>query len=151
MKKIIPQQKINIKFAGHYENKIIKAIISWALPSAIIFLIWNFLMKKMSGAPSSVLNFGKSRGKIYGENEIKITFGDVAGVNEAKEELKEIIEYLKTPDKFLNIGGKLPKGILLVGPPGTGRTLLAKAVAGEAKAPFFSMSGSRQRILQNPW
>jgi len=135
-------QKNNIKFAGQYENKIVKALISWVLPFAVIFLIWNFLMKKMGGAPSSVLNFGKSRGKIYGEDEIKITFGDVAGVDEAKEELKEIIEYLKTPDKFLNIGGKIPKGILLVGPPGTGKTLLAKAVAGEAKAPFFSMSGS---------
>jgi len=96
----------------------------------------------MGGAPSSVLNFGKSKGKIYGEDEIKITFEDAAGVDEAKEELKEIIEYLKTPDKFLNIGGKIPKGILLVGPPGTGKTLLAKAVAGEAKVPFFSMSGS---------
>jgi cell division protease FtsH len=135
-------QKNNIKFSGHYENKIIKAIISWVLPLAVIFLIWNFLMKKMGGAPSSVLNFGKSRGKIYGEDKIKITFGDVAGVDEAKEELKEIIEYLKTPDKFLNIGGKIPKGILLVGPPGTGKTLLAKAVAGEAKVPFFNMSGS---------
>ena len=135
-------QKNNIKFAGHYENKIVKAIISWVLPFAIIFLIWNFLMKKMGGAPSGVLNFGKSRGKIYGEDEIKITFNDVAGVDEAKEELKEIIEYLETPEKFLNIGGKIPKGILLVGPPGTGKTLLAKAVAGEAKVPFFSMSGS---------
>ena len=135
-------QKGNVKFSGHYENKIIRAIVSWVLPLAIIFLIWNFLMKKMGGAPSSVLNFGKSRGKIYGEDEIKITFGDVAGVDEAKEELKEIIEYLKVPDKFLNIGGKIPKGILLVGPPGTGKTLLAKAVAGEAKVPFFSMSGS---------
>jgi cell division protease FtsH len=135
-------QKNNIKFSGHYENKIIKAIISWVLPFAIIILIWNLLMRKMGGAPSSVLNFGKSRGKIYGEDEIKITFADVAGVDEAKEELKEIIEYLRTPDKFLNIGGKIPKGILLVGPPGSGKTLLAKAVAGEAKAPFFSMSGS---------
>ena len=96
----------------------------------------------MGGAPSSILNFGKSRGKIYGEDEIKITFEDVAGVDEAKEELKEIIEYLSTPQKFLNIGGKIPKGILLVGPPGSGKTLLAKAVAGEAKVPFFSMSGS---------
>jgi cell division protease FtsH len=99
-------------------------------------------MRKMGGAPSSILNFGKSKGKIYGEDEIKITFEDVAGVDEAKEELKEIIEYLSTPDKFLNIGGKIPKGILLVGPPGSGKTLLAKAVAGEAKVPFFSMSGS---------
>jgi cell division protease FtsH len=135
-------QKNNVKFAGYYENKIFKALISWVLPFAIIFLIWNFLMKRMGGAPSSVLNFGKSRGKIYGEDEIKITFDDVAGVDEAKEELKEIIEYLRTPEKFTDIGGRIPKGILLVGPPGTGKTLLAKAVAGEAKAPFFSMSGS---------
>ena len=135
-------QKYNIKFSGYYENKIIKAIISWVLPFAIIILIWNLLMRRMGGAPSSVLNFGKSKGKIYGENEIKITFDDVAGVDEAKEELKEIIDYLKTPEKFLNIGGRIPRGILLVGPPGTGKTLLAKAVAGEAKVPFFSMSGS---------
>jgi cell division protease FtsH len=135
-------QKYTIKFAGYYENKIFKAIISWVLPFAIIFLIWNLLMRKMGGAPSSVLNFGKSRGKIYGEDEIKITFQDVAGVDEAKVELQEIIEYLRTPQKFMSLGGKIPKGILLVGPPGTGKTLLAKAVAGEAKVPFFSMSGS---------
>jgi cell division protease FtsH len=131
-----------IKFSGYYENKILKAIVSWVLPFAIIFLIWNLLMRRMGGAPSSVLNFGKSRSKIYGEDEIKITFQDVAGVDEAKEELQEIIEYLRTPQKFITLGGKIPKGILLVGPPGTGKTLLAKAVAGESKAPFFSMSGS---------
>jgi len=135
-------QKNNVKFAGHSENKIISTIISWVLPLAFMILIWNLLMRKMGGAPSSVLNFGKSRGKIYGEDEIKITFEDVAGVDEAKEELKEIIEYLGYPQKFLDIGGRIPKGILLVGPPGTGKTLLAKAVAGEAKVPFFSMSGS---------
>jgi len=135
-------QKANIKFSGQYENKIMKAIISWVLPFAIIILIWNLLMRRMGGAPSGVLNFGKSRGRIYGEDEITITFDDVAGVEEAKEELKEIIEFLRTPQKFLNLGGKIPKGILLVGPPGTGKTLLAKAVAGEAKVPFFSMSGS---------
>ncbi|OPY77623.1 MAG: ATP-dependent zinc metalloprotease FtsH 4 [Syntrophorhabdus sp. PtaU1.Bin153] len=135
-------QKYGIKFAGYYENKIFKAIISWVLPFALIFLVWNLLMRRMGGAPSSVLNFGKSRGKIYGEDEIKITFQDVAGVDEAKEELREIIEYLRTPQKFMVLGGKIPKGILLVGPPGTGKTLLAKAVAGEAKVPFFSMSGS---------
>ncbi|MBP6941133.1 MAG: ATP-dependent zinc metalloprotease FtsH [Syntrophorhabdaceae bacterium] len=135
-------QKNNIKFTGQYENKFLKAIIAWVLPFAIIILVWNLLMRRMGGAPSSVLNFGKSRGKIYGEDEIKITFDDVAGVDEAKEELKEIIEYLEYPQKFLDIGGKIPKGILLVGPPGTGKTLLAKAVAGEARVPFFSMSGS---------
>ncbi|HOP85203.1 MAG TPA: ATP-dependent zinc metalloprotease FtsH [Syntrophorhabdaceae bacterium] len=135
-------QENKIKFTGYYENKIIKAIVSWVLPFAIIILIWNLLMRRMGGTPSNVLNFGKSRGKIYGEDEISITFDDVAGVDEAKEELKEIIEYLRNPNKFLNIGGRIPKGILLVGPPGTGKTLLAKAVAGEAKVPFFSMSGS---------
>jgi cell division protease FtsH len=135
-------QKNSIKYAGRSENKIISTIISWVLPLALMFLIWNFLMRKMGGAPSSILSFGKSRGKIYGEDEIKITFEDAAGVDEAKEELKEIIEYLRYPQKFLDIGGKIPKGILLVGPPGTGKTLLAKAVAGEAKVPFFSLSGS---------
>jgi len=135
-------QENKIRFTGYYENKIIKAIVSWVLPFAIIILIWNLLMRRMGGTPSNVLNFGKSRGRIYGEDEINITFDDVAGVDEAKEELKEIIEYLRNPNKFLNIGGRIPKGILLVGPPGTGKTLLAKAVAGEAKVPFFSMSGS---------
>ncbi|MBA4418500.1 MAG: cell division protein FtsH [Syntrophus sp. (in: bacteria)] len=134
--------KYNVKFTGYYDNKLLKGIISWILPFAIMILIWNLLMRKMGGAPSNVLNFGKSKGRIYGEDEIKITFEDVAGVDEAKEELKEIIEFLATPQKFLNLGGKIPKGILLVGPPGTGKTLLAKAVAGEAKVPFFSMSGS---------
>jgi cell division protease FtsH len=135
-------QKANVKFSGSFENKLLRIIIEWVLPFAIIILIWNLLMRRMNGAPSGVLNFGKSRGKIYGEDEIKITFDDVAGVDEAKEELQEIIEYLRYPQKFLDLGGKIPKGILLVGPPGTGKTLLAKAVAGEAKVPFFSMSGS---------
>jgi len=135
-------QKNNVRYAGRSENKVLSAILSWVLPLALMFFIWNLLMRKMGGAPSGILSFGKSRGKIYGEDEIKITFEDAAGVDEAKEELKEIIEYLRFPQKFLDIGGKIPKGILLVGPPGTGKTLLAKAIAGEAKVPFFSMSGS---------
>lgn len=135
-------QKSNIRFSGAFDNKALRVILEWILPFAIIILIWNLLMRRMGGAPSGVLNFGKSKGKIYGEDEIKITFDDVAGVDEAKEELQEIIEYLRFPQKFLDLGGKIPKGILLVGPPGTGKTLLAKAVAGEAKVPFFSLSGS---------
>ncbi len=136
-------QKSNIKYTGRTENRVIATIISWVLPLVFMILIWNLFMRKMGGSgPSSILNFGKNRGKIYGEDEIKITFEDAAGVDEAKEELKEIIEYLQYPQKFIDIGGKIPKGILLVGPPGTGKTLLAKAVAGEAKVPFFSMSGS---------
>jgi cell division protease FtsH len=135
-------QKSSVQFSGQYENKLLKGIISWVLPLVIIIVIWNLLMRRMGGAPSSVLNFGKSRSKIFGQNEITVTFDDVAGVEEAKEELKEIIEFLQTPQKFLNIGGRIPKGILLVGAPGTGKTLLARAVAGEAKVPFFSMSGS---------
>lgn len=135
-------QKSNIRFSGAFDNKALRVILEWILPFAIIILIWNLLMRRMGGAPSGVLNFGKSKGKIYGEDEIKITFDDVAGVDEAKEELQEIIEYLRFPQKFLDLGGRIPKGILLVGPPGTGKTLLAKAVAGEAKVPFFSLSGS---------
>lgn len=132
----------NVRFSGRHENKLVKAFFSWVLPFIIIILIWNFLLRRVGGAPTSVLSFGKSRGKIYGEDEIKITFNDVAGCDEAKEELKEIIEFLRNPSKFLELGARIPKGILLVGPPGTGKTLLAKAVAGEAKVPFFSMNGS---------
>jgi len=119
-------------------------LLAWILPLAVLILIWSFVFRRMSagGPGETFMSFGKSRAKIYGESDVKITFSDVAGVDEAKEELMEIIEFLRHPDKFTKLGGRIPKGVLLVGPPGTGKTLLSKAVAGEAKVPFFSMSGS---------
>jgi cell division protease FtsH len=119
-------------------------LLTWILPLAVLMVVWSFVFKKMgSGSPGeSFMSFGKSRAKIYGESDVKVTFNDVAGVEEAKEELMEVVEFLKNPDKYTKLGGRIPKGVLLVGPPGTGKTLLAKAVAGESKVPFFSMSGS---------
>jgi cell division protease FtsH len=119
-------------------------LLTWILPLAVLMIIWSFVFKRMGGGgpTQSFMSFGKSRAKIYSESDVKVTFQDVAGVDEAKEELMEVVEFLKHPDKFTKLGGRIPKGVLLVGPPGTGKTLLAKAVAGESKAPFFSMSGS---------
>jgi len=119
-------------------------LLVWILPLVVLMLIWSFVFRKIgsSGPGEKFMSFGKSRAKIYGESDIKVTFNDVAGVEEAKEELVEIVEFLRHPEKFTKLGGRIPKGVLLVGPPGTGKTLLSKAVAGEAKVPFFSMSGS---------
>ncbi|MGC1455046.1 MAG: ATP-dependent zinc metalloprotease FtsH [Nitrospirota bacterium] len=119
-------------------------LLTWILPLVVLMLVWSFVFKRMgAGSPGETfMSFGKSRAKIYGESDVKVTFNDVAGVEEAKEELMEVVEFLKHPDKFTKLGGRIPKGVLLVGPPGTGKTLLAKAVAGESKVPFFSMSGS---------
>jgi cell division protease FtsH len=119
-------------------------LLTWILPLVILMVIWSFVFRRMgAGGPGEkFMSFGKSRAKIYGESDVKVTFNDVAGVDEAKEELMEVIEFLRHPDKFTKLGGRIPKGVLLVGPPGTGKTLLARAVAGEAKVPFFSMSGS---------
>jgi cell division protease FtsH len=126
------------------DNWVRDFLLTWILPLILLMLIWSFVFRKMgAGGPGEkFMSFGKSRAKIYSESDIKITFNDVAGVDEAKEELMEVIEFLSHPDKFTKLGGRIPKGVLLVGPPGTGKTLLAKAVAGEAKVPFFSMSGS---------
>ncbi len=117
------------------------------LPILIFVVLWLFLMRRMTGgAPGGggqIFNIGKSRARLFDEkNDVKVTFKDVAGLEGAKEEIQEIVEFLKNPEKYTNIGGKIPKGALLVGPPGTGKTLLAKAVAGEARVPFFSLSGS---------
>ncbi len=118
----------------------------WVLPLLLIFVFWSYLFRRtsmsMGQGPPGVMSFGKSRARVYLEQHTGITFADVAGVEEAADELKEIVEFLKTPEKFRRLGGRIPKGVLLVGPPGTGKTLLARAVAGEANVPFFSLSGS---------
>ena len=130
-----------IAYSGRYDSKWLTNILSWIIPVAIFFLIWRFAMSKM-GPGAGVMSFGKSKAKMFAQNETAVTFEDVAGIDEAKAELQEVVEFLRSPDKFQRLGGRIPKGVLLVGPPGTGKTLLAKAVAGEAKVPFFSISGS---------
>ncbi len=135
----------NVRFAGQIESTFLRDLLSWVVPILLFFGLWMFLMNRFArggGMGGSFMTIGKNKAKIYMDDEVGIRFTDVAGVDEAKTELTEVIEFLKTPEKFSRLGGKLPKGILLVGPPGTGKTLLAKAVAGEAGAPFFSISGS---------
>ena len=131
----------HVKYTGKVDSKWLTNIISWIIPLVFFFILWRILFSRI-GPETSVMSFGKSRAKIYAEKEKKITFVDVAGIDEAKEELQEVVEFLKSPGKFQRLGGKIPKGVLLVGMPGTGKTLLARAVAGEANVPFFSISGS---------
>jgi cell division protease FtsH len=117
-------------------------LLSWVLPLVLIIGFWIFMMRRTARSQGGALSFGKSNVRIYKQDDIKTTFADVAGVDEAKQELSEIVEYLRQPTKFIRVGARIPKGVLLVGPPGTGKTLLARAVAGEAKVAFFSISGS---------
>jgi len=131
-----------VKVTGVIESTFFRDVLSWLLPVVVFIGIWYFIFQRLGQAQGGFMRVGQSKAKIYMEKDIKVTFADVAGVDEAKEELREVIEFLKTPEKFTKLGGKIPKGILLVGPPGTGKTLLARAVAGEAAVPFFSISGS---------
>ncbi len=132
----------NVTFKGELESTFVRDLLSWIVPVFMFVGIWYFAMRRIQNQQPGFMTLGKNKARIYEENELGITFDDVAGVDEAKQELKEVVDFLKTPEKYSAIGGRIPKGILLVGPPGTGKTLLAKAVAGESKVPFFSMSGS---------
>jgi cell division protease FtsH len=132
-----------IKYNGELVNRWLPdLLLTWIVPMILIFVVWGFLMRRMSGAEGGVMSFARSRAKIYADDEVKTRFVDVAGVDEALDELREIVEFLQNPKKYTNLGGRIPKGVLLVGPPGTGKTLLARAVAGEAHVPFFSLTGS---------
>ncbi|WP_025041518.1 ATP-dependent zinc metalloprotease FtsH [Nitrosospira briensis] len=136
--------KHNVIYTGVVQSTWVRDLLSWLLPMAIFVGIWLFIIRRMNpgGMSGGLMSIGKSRAKVFVETETKVTFADVAGVDEAKEELVEIINFLKDPKEYGRLGGRVPKGILLIGPPGTGKTLLARAVAGEAGVPFFSISGS---------
>jgi cell division protease FtsH len=124
-------------------NFFVDFLLSWVVPFILLFFVWRFLFKRVGGGMgSNVLQFGQNKAQVVAEGDVLTRFSDVAGADEAKDELIEVVDFLKTPKKYTEIGGKIPKGVLLVGPPGTGKTLLARAVAGEAKVPFFRMSGA---------
>lgn len=136
-------QRQGIKYEGEAPPGIFSSVLSWILPTALFVIAWMFLLKPMtSGGAGGLMGAGRSRARVYSETDIKVTFADVAGVDEAKQELAEIIGFLRDPGTYGRLGARVPKGVLLVGPPGTGKTLLARAVAGEAQVPFFSITGS---------
>jgi cell division protease FtsH len=133
-----------VRYGSVRESKLFAMLLSWVAPALMFFGIWWLLMKRMGGAGGAggLMSIGKSKAKVYMQQETGVTFKDVAGIDEAREELMEVVEFLQSPDRFKRLGGKIPKGVLIVGAPGTGKTLLAKAVAGEAGVPFLSLSGS---------
>ncbi|HEV6964373.1 ATP-dependent zinc metalloprotease FtsH [Roseateles sp.] len=134
----------NVRFEGVVENTLLRDLLSWVVPALVLFGLWSFMGKRMAGQGGlgGLLSVGKSRAKLHSETDVRVSFDDVAGVDEAKAELRESVEFLKNPAAYGRLGAHMPKGILLVGPPGTGKTLLARAMAGEAGVPFFSITGS---------
>ena len=132
----------NIKYTGRVENTWLSSLLSWIVPTLLFVAVWMFLMRRVTGPQNGLLAIGKSKARVYMQHSTGVTFDDVAGIDEARNELVEIVDFLKAPERYQRLGGKIPKGVLIVGAPGTGKTLLAKAVAGEAGVPFFSLSGS---------
>jgi cell division protease FtsH len=132
----------SVKFTGRADNTWVSTVLSWILPTLLFMGVWVFLTRRMGGAQGGLLAIGKSKAKVYMQHSTGVTFDDVAGIDEARGELMEIVDFLKAPERYQRLGGKIPKGVLIVGAPGTGKTLLAKAVAGEAGVPFFSLTGS---------
>ena len=138
---ILQERNVNAKIKPTTGNQWVSLVVN-AIPFVLLLAFWIFMMRQMQSGGNKALSFGKSRARLHSSQQKKVTFKDVAGVDEAKEELQEIIEFLREPQKFQKLGGRIPKGVLLIGPPGTGKTLLARAIAGEANVPFFSISGS---------
>ena len=136
-------QTAKVRFSGQVENRWLSTLLSWVAPALIFVAIWTFFMRRMgTGQMGGLMDVGKSKAKVFVQKETGVTFADVAGIDEAKDELMEVVDFLKNPQRYRKLGGQIPKGVLIVGAPGTGKTLLAKAVAGEAAVPFLSISGS---------
>jgi cell division protease FtsH len=132
-----------VRFSGQVANRWLATVLGWVAPAVIFFLVWTFFMRRMGNGPmGNLLEIGKSKAKVYVQKQTGVSFADVAGIDEAKEELMEVVDFLRNPQRYRKLGGQIPKGVLIVGAPGTGKTLLAKAVAGEAAVPFLSISGS---------
>jgi cell division protease FtsH len=135
--------EVGVAYEGERSNPLSRLLLAWLLPFSVFLIFWLWLMRRMAGGPgASMLSFGKSRARLVADREVGVSFADVAGCEEAKAELREVVEFLRRPERFARLGARIAHGILLVGPPGTGKILLARAVAGEARVPFFSLSGS---------